>query len=131
MANISVENIRLLFDEISSLGFFGRIFGWGKLLHQNGAAYSEFQELNKHIQGIIQKFSDQKGVISTLEKEIDHYKSNYVKIQADLDLQKNLISSHLESIKQKEREIATLKEGERQSNSRILEQEGKIDRHFQ
>jgi chromosome segregation ATPase len=128
MSTVSVENIRLLFKQVSSLGFFGRIFGWKKILIQNGAAIADFQELSKRLPGIKQKYLEQQNIIINLQQEIERYKSDHVKVQSELEFQKNLVNAHLDSIKQKEREVAALKESDRQYNSRINEQEGKITR---
>jgi len=108
----STENLAKFFQNIRSIGIFGRIFSWNRILQQASAAVVEIKILINEINELSQKFLDSQSMIQSLQKDIDYLKKSNADITKELALKnqeyQKLISDKIE----KERELAAFKESE-------------------
>jgi hypothetical protein len=64
---IKLENTKKFYDEIKNMGFFTRVFSWGKIINLLTESYSEI----KKIEDIAQEINDLKSQIKVKEEKIN------------------------------------------------------------
>ena len=66
------EKLRHFFDEIKSIGFWQRIFGWRQIRNLSYDAYEEFKKLIDSLEGIGREGNELKSSIGLLKKDKEH-----------------------------------------------------------
>lgn len=119
----STESIAEFFQNIRTIGFFGRIFSWNRILQHASAAVAEIKILINEINDLSKKSIDSQSLIQSLQKDTEYLKKSNADLSKDIALKiqenQNLISDKIE----KERELSAYKESE---NSRQEQYEHKI-----
>jgi hypothetical protein len=69
------DNLRALFENLKSLGFFGRLFGWNRILQINSAAINEFKTLNNELVFVYEENSKIKNQLDLVSQDLDNQKS--------------------------------------------------------
>ena len=68
------DNLRALFENIKSLGFFGRLFGWNRILVINSAAVNELNTLNTELNALYEQNRMIQNQLRAAFQEMDHQK---------------------------------------------------------
>lgn len=103
--NSSFNNLKVLFDDLKRLGFWGRLFGWQKITSQLIDASADLQKLvssienlaseNAKLEGLINKFSDDKVLfqkeLSVLKEKNDNYLKRGTELSNELAIAKQKI----------------------------------------
>lgn len=69
----SFNNLKLLFESLKSLGFFGRLFGWGKVKNQLIDASADIQRLVSSIETLKTENAKLEGSIGRLSEDKAHF----------------------------------------------------------
>jgi hypothetical protein len=67
--NLLFENLNKFFESVKSLGFWQRLFGWGKIKTLSYDAYEEFKALLSQLKFLDETVSDSRHKIELLEKD--------------------------------------------------------------
>lgn len=103
--NSSFNNLKILFEDLKRLGFWGRLFGWQKITSQLIDASADLQKLvssienlaseNAKLEGLIAKFSDDKVLfqkeLSVLKEKNDNYLKRGTELSNELAIAKQKI----------------------------------------
>ena len=83
------DNLRALFENIKSLGFFGRLFGWNRIRVMNSAAINEYNTLNNEINALYDQNRQVQNQLRTVNQDLDHQKSLLSDLRTDYEILKN------------------------------------------
>jgi chromosome segregation ATPase len=115
------ENLRTLFEKIKSLGFFGRIFGWKRILAITSAADVEHTTLNNELVAVYDQNRQIRNQLRSVYQDLEHQKSLLSDMRSECNDLKNSNVHLLQTHREKEEEITILRESESKFTKRIAE----------
>jgi hypothetical protein len=121
------DNLRALFENIKSIGFFGRLFSWNRILVINSAAITEHNTLNNELNSVYEQYRQIQNQLRTTFQELDHQKSLMSDLKADQEILKNTNLGTSQALKNREIEIGALKESETKNIQRIADLDKEIN----
>ena len=124
----SSDNLRVLFEKLKSVGFFGRIFRWHRILEINSAAGTELTTLNNELDALNDQNRQTKNQLRSVYQDLDHQKSLLSDLKSDYAIVKTSNLYMSQTIKEKEVEIGAFRESEARNAKRIAEMERESDR---
>jgi chromosome segregation ATPase len=122
------ENLRALFEKLKSVGFFGRLFRWNRVLEINAAAGTELITLNNELLSLNDQNRQTKNQLRSVYQDLDHQKSLLADLKSDYGIVKTSNLYMSQTIKEKEVEIGGYRESEAKNTKRIAEMERESDR---
>ncbi len=114
------DNLRALFENIKSLGFFGRLFGWNRILVINSAAVNELNTLNTELNALYEQNRMIQNQLRAAFQEMDHQKSLFSDLRADYEILRNTNITTSQELRNREVELGSLSESEHQNVQRII-----------
>jgi len=123
------DNLRVLFENLKSLGFFGRLFRWHRILEINSAAGTEFATLNNELVSLNDQNRQLKNQLRSVYQDLDHQKSLLSDLKSDYGIVKTSNLYMSQTIRDKEVEIGVFRESEAKNTKRILELEKDTERY--
>src|SRR4030042_3937710 len=69
------DNLRTLFEKIRILGFFGRLFGWGRIRVISAAASVEHTTLNNELVSVYDQNRQIRNQLRSVFQDLEHQKS--------------------------------------------------------
>ncbi len=87
------DNLRALFENIKSLGFFGRLFGWNHIRVINSAAINEYNTLNNELNALYEQNRQVQNQLRSALQEMDHQKSVLSDLKTDCGILKNTVTN--------------------------------------
>ena len=122
------DNLRALFEKLKSVGFFGRLFRWHRILEINSAAGTELTTLNNELDSLTDQNRQTKNQLRSVYQDLDHQKSLLADLKSDYAIVKTSNLYMSQTIKEKEVEIGAFRESEAKNAKRIAEMERESDR---
>jgi chromosome segregation ATPase len=122
------DNLRVLFEKLKSVGFFGRLFRWRRILEMNAAAGTELTILNNELVSLTDQNRQTKNQLRSVYQDLDHQKSLLSDLKSDYAIVKTSNLYMSQTIKEKEVEIGGFRESETKNTKRIAEMERESDR---
>lgn len=123
----TTDNLRTLFENIRSLGFFGRLFGWNHIRQINAAAINEFNTLNNELNGLYEQTRQVQNQLRSVNQDLAHQKSLLSDLRADHEILKNTYANTTLALKNREVELGALKESESNAEKRIADLDKEIN----
>jgi len=123
------DNLRALFENLKSLGFFGRLFRWHRILEINVAAGTELATLNNELVSLNDQNRQLKNQLRSVYQDLDHQKSLLSDLKSDYGIVKTSNLYMSQTIRDKEVEIGVFRESEAKNTKRILELEKDTERY--
>lgn len=114
------DNLRALFENIKSLGFLGRLFGWNRILVINSAAVNELNTLNTELNALYEQNRMIQNQLRGAFQEMDHQKSLFSDLRADYEILRNTNITTSQELRNREVELGSLSESEHQNVQRII-----------
>ena len=99
------DNLKIFFDQLKSLGFWRRVFGWGKIRTLSYDAYDEFTSLTEKLGSLTHSLAENETKISELESTIEKNKEISSNRISDLVVSSQKLENKLINL---ENEIARL-----------------------
>jgi hypothetical protein len=124
----TLDNMRALFENIKSLGFFGRLFGWRRILLINSAAVNELNTLNNELNSLYEQNRQIQNQLRTANQDMTHQKSLLSDLRTDHDILRNSNANTTQTLRNTEIELGSLKESEHKNIQRIIELDKEISR---
>lgn len=90
---IVTEKLAQFFDQIKTLTFWKRLFGWGYILSLSYDAFQEFKSLVDGMERTTAKINPLENEISLLKTERDHLKSTQSKHDSDVTILREKVHS--------------------------------------
>ena len=122
------DNLRTLFEKLKSVGFFGRLFRWRRILEINAAAGTELITLTNELDSLNDQNRQTKNQLRSVYQDLDHQKSLLSDLKSDYGIVKTSNLYMSQTIKEKEVEIGGFRESEAKNTKRIAEIERESDR---
>ena len=122
------DNLRTLFEKLKSVGFFGRLFRWRRILEINAAAGTELTTINNELDSLNDQNRQTKNQLRSVYQDLDHQKSLLADLKSDYAIVKTSNLYMSQTIKEKEVEIGGFRESEAKNTKRIAEIERESDR---
>jgi chromosome segregation ATPase len=122
------DNLRTLFEKLKSVGFFGRLFRWRRILEINAAAGTELTTLTNELDSLNDQNRQTKNQLRSVYQDLDHQKSLLSDLKSDYAIVKTSNLYMSQTIKEKEVEIGAVRESEAKNTKRIAEMERESDR---
>jgi chromosome segregation ATPase len=122
------DNLRVLFEKLKSVGFFGRLFRWRRILEINAAAGTELTTLTNELDSLNDQNRQTKNQLRSVYQDLDHQKSLLSDLKSDYAIVKTSNLYMSQTIKEKEVEIGGFRESEAKNTKRIAEMERESDR---
>ena len=122
------DNLRVLFEKLKSVGFFGRLFRWRRILEINAAAGTELTTINNELDSLNDQNRQTKNQLRSVYQDLDHQKSLLADLKSDYAIVKTSNLYMSQTIKEKEVEIGGFRESEAKNTKRIAEIERESDR---
>ena len=79
----STDNLRTLLENIKSLGFFDRLFGWGRIGELNSVACNEFRNIVKELDAIYAQNEQAQTRIRQIYSDLEAQKNQYSQLKTD------------------------------------------------
>ena len=124
----STDNLRTLLENIKSLGFFDRLFGWGRIGELNSVACNEFRNIVKELDAIYAQNEQAQTRIRQIYSDLEDQKNQYSQLKTDHDALKNSTGNIYDVLINKENELGALKESEMRNTRRLGELEKECER---
>lgn len=119
---IKLDSTRKFYDEVKTMGFFKRLFSWGKIVSLLTESYAEIKKVEEIADQNNELSSDIKvkeEKISTLKEEVAKHEKKISALETDI--------KHLnQDIKSKESEVAKLEETKEQNSEQISDLKSKV-----
>jgi chromosome segregation ATPase len=115
------ENLRTLFEKIKSLGLFGRLFGWNRILAITSAAGVEHTTLNNELVAVYDQNRQIRNQLRSVYQDLEHQKSLLSDLKSEYMGLKNSNVHLLQTHREKEEEITLLRESESKFTKKIAE----------
>jgi CheY-like chemotaxis protein len=138
MAVSSTDNLRNLLENIKSLGFFDRLFGWDRIGHLNAAAGNELRTIIGELNALYAQNEQAEIRIRQLYSDLENQKNQYSRLRKEHDSLKNSTGNIHDVLDTREQELGMLKESEQKNARRLVELENEcgrlrsvIDRYIQ
>ncbi len=122
------DNLRVLFEKLKSVGFFGRLFRWHRILEINSAAGTELTTLTNELDSLNDQNRQTKNQLRSVYQDLDHQKSLLADLKSDYGIVKTSNLYMSQTIKEKEVEIGGFRESDAKNIRRIAEMERESDR---
>jgi chromosome segregation ATPase len=122
------DNLRVLFEKLKSVGFFGRLFRWHRILEINSAAGTELTTLTNELDSLNDQNRQTKNQLRSVYQDLDHQKSLLSDLKSDYAIVKTSNLYMSQTIKEKEVEIGGFRESEAKNTKRMAEMERESDR---
>jgi hypothetical protein len=122
----TTENLHALFENIKSLGIFGRLFGWNRIRIINSAASNELNTLTNELNTLYEQNRQAQNQLRTLYQDMDHQKSLLANLRADHEILKNASANTAQVLRTREFDCGALKESERKNIQRIADLDKEI-----
>jgi chromosome segregation ATPase len=122
------DNLRVLFEKLKSVGFFGRLFRWHRILEINSAASTELTTLTNELDSLNDQNRQTKNQLRSVYQDLDHQKSLLADLKSDYAIVKTSNLYMSQTIKEKEVEIGGFRESEAKNTQRIAEMERESER---
>ena len=123
----TTDSLRALFENIKSLGFFGRLFGWNRIRIINSAAINEFNTLNNELNSVYDQNRQLQNQVRTVIQDLDHQKSLLSDLRADHEALKNINMTTSQALRSREVDIGSLKESDIKNSKRITDLDKEIN----
>jgi hypothetical protein len=114
------DNLRALFENIKSLGFLGRLFGWKRILVINSAAANELNTLNTELNALYEQNRMIQNQLRAAFQEMDHQKSLFSDLRTDYEILRNTNINTSQELRNREVKLGSLNESEHQNVQRII-----------
>src|SRR5512139_3403695 len=85
----TTDSLRALFENIKSLGFFGRLFGWTRIRVLNSASINEFNTLVNELNTVYDQTRQVQNQLRTANQDLDHQKSLLSDLRTNHEILKN------------------------------------------
>jgi hypothetical protein len=121
------DNLRALFENIKSIGFFGRLFGWNRIRVMNSAAINEYNTLNNELNSVYEQNRQVQNQLRSVNQDLDHQKSLLSDLRADHEALKNITMNASQVLRSKEVELGALKESDIKNSKRITDLDKEIN----
>jgi hypothetical protein len=108
------DNLRALFENLKSLGFFGRLFGWNRILQINSAAINEFKTLNNELFFVYEQNSKIKNQLDLVSQDLDNQKSLLSDMNNKHGTLQEFFTKVSQDLKDREVEIGSFRASEQQ-----------------
>jgi hypothetical protein len=122
------DNLRALFENIKSLGFFGRLFGWNHIRVINSAAINEYNTLNNELNALYEQNRQVQNQLRSALQEMDHQKSVLSDLKADYGILKNTVMNTSQVLREREVDLGALSESESKNAKRISDLEKEMNK---
>ena len=122
------DNLRVLFEKLKSVGFFGRLFRWHRILEINSAAGTELTTLTNELDSLNDQNRQTKNQLRSVYQDLDHQKSLLADLKSDYAIVKTSNLYMSQTIKEKVVEIGGFRESEAKNTQRIAEMERESER---
>jgi hypothetical protein len=123
----TTDSLRALFENIKSLGFFGRLFGWNRIRLMNSAAISEYNTLNNEINALYDQNRQLQNQLRTVIQDMDHQKSLLSDVRTDYEILKNASMDLSQALRSRDVDLGALKESETKNSKRITDLDKEIN----
>jgi len=123
----TTDSLRALFENIKSLGFFGRLFGWNRIRIMNSAAISEYNTLNNEINGLYDQNRQLQNQLRTVIQDLDHQKSLLSDVRTDYEILKKSSMDLSQVIRSRDVDLGALKDAETKNSKRITDLDKEIN----
>ena len=121
------DNLRALFENIKSIGFFGRLFGWNRIRIINSAAINEYNTLNNELNSLYERNRQIQNLLRSVNQDLDHQKSLLSDLRADHETLKNINLNTSQALRNREVELSALKESDIKNSKRITDLDKEIN----
>jgi len=121
------DNLRALFENIKSLGFFGRLFGWNRIRIMNSAAINEYNTLNNEVNALYDHNRQVQNQLRTVSQDLEHQKSLLSDLRTDYEILKNTDVNLTQVLRSRDVDLGALKESETKNSKRITELDKEIN----
>jgi len=122
----TTDSLRALFENIKSLGFFGRLFGWHRIRVMNSAAIIEYNTLNNEINALYEQNRQLQNQLRTVIQDLDHQKSLLSDVRTDCVLLKGSTMNQSQVLRSRDVDLGALKESETKNMKRITDLDKEI-----
>jgi hypothetical protein len=112
------DKLQLFFDNIKTISFWQRLFGWKTLRQLSYEAYEEFTSLLSSVGELGEESAEATNAVSSLKAENEHLKSDLQAIKSDLEHAKEGLKAASEKISELGASIASKDEAIRQTEKR-------------
>ena len=122
------DNLRTLFEKIKSVGFFGRLFRWNRILAITSAASVEHTTLNNELVSVYDQNRQIRNQLRSVYQDLEHQKSLLSDTRSEYT---NLKTSNVQlsqMIREMDEEIIVLRAAESKNPKRIAEMERESER---
>jgi len=124
----SSDNLQTLLENIKSLNFFGRLFGWRRIEELHSVAYNEFQTIINEMQAIYAQNNLAQVQIRQLYNELEHQKDEFSQVKAERDALRNSTGNIYDVLVNRENELSALRASEERNIRRFTELEQECER---
>jgi len=123
----TTDSLRALFENIKSLGFFGRLFGWHRIRVMNSAAIIEYNTLNNEINSLYDQNRQLQNQLRTVIQDLDHQKSLSSDVRTDYEVLKNSSMDLSQALRSRDVDLGALKDAETKNMKRITDLDKEIN----
>jgi CheY-like chemotaxis protein len=124
----SSENLRVLLENIKSLNFLGRLFGWRRIEELHAVAYNEFKTITNEMEAIYAQNNLAHVQIRQLYSDLENQKNESSQLKAERDALRNSTGNIYDVLVNRENELSALKESEQRNVKRLIELEQECER---
>ena len=121
-----VEKLNLFFEQVKTITFWQRVFGWKSLRRLSYEAYEEFRAIIATVDQLSKKSSDLSNSVSVLKNDNDHLKERTAALESDFKRLSEQSDQDQSKISEMKAQIATKEEAIRQADTVKVEQEMEI-----
>lgn len=122
----TTDNLRTLFENIKSLGFLGRVFGWNRIRFINSAAINEYNTLNNELNSLYEQNRQVQNQLRAVIQDLDHQKSLLSDVRTDHEILKNINMNTTQALRNREVDLGALKESDTKNSKRIADLDKEI-----
>jgi len=112
---IKLDNTKRFYDEIKTMGFFQRLFSWGKIIPLLTESYAEISKIEE----IADKNNELTSDLKVAKEKIESLNSDVAKHEKKISSLETDIKHFNQDIKSKESEVAKLEETKEQNTDLI------------
>ncbi len=123
----TTDSLRALFENIKSLGFFGRLFGWHRIRVMNSAAIIEYNTLNNEINALYDQNRQLQNQLRTVIQDLDHQKSLLSDVRTDYEILKNSSMDLSQVLRSRDVDLGALKDLKQRISKRITDLDKEIN----
>ena len=94
---ISIDKLTQFFEQVKTLTFWQRLFGWARFRILSYEAYNEFKALSSDNTNCAQELANSKSIVTSLTKDNEHLKESQYKLDSEIKVLKEKISAFEQS----------------------------------